>query len=50
MLDLLVSPFSLTRRRDMGQLLDRMAQDLVLRHFSPATRWRALREAVALCG
>jgi hypothetical protein len=34
----------------MGQLHDRMAQDLVLRNFSPATRWRTLREAIILCG
>jgi hypothetical protein len=34
----------------MGRLHDRMAQDLVLRNFSPATRWRALREAVILWG
>jgi hypothetical protein len=34
----------------MGHLHDRMAQDLVLRDVSPATRWRALREAVILCG
>ena len=34
----------------MGQLHDRMAQDLVLRNFSPATRWRALREVGILRG
>jgi hypothetical protein len=34
----------------MGQLHDRMAQDLLLRNFSPATRWRVFREAVILCG
>jgi hypothetical protein len=34
----------------MGQLRGRMAQDLVLRNFSRATRWRALREGVILCG
>ena len=34
----------------MGQLHDRMAQDLVLRNFGPATRWRAFREVVILCG
>jgi hypothetical protein len=34
----------------MGQLHNCMAQDLVLRDFSPATRWRVLREAVILCG
>jgi hypothetical protein len=34
----------------MRQRHDRMAQDFVLRNFSPATRWRALREAVILCG
>jgi hypothetical protein len=34
----------------MGQLHDRMAQDLVLRNFSPATRWRDLGEAVILRG
>jgi hypothetical protein len=34
----------------MGQLHDRMAQDLVVRNFSPATRWRAIRAAVILCG
>jgi hypothetical protein len=34
----------------MGQRPDRMAQDLVLPNFSPATRWRALREVVILCG
>jgi hypothetical protein len=49
-LDFLVDPFSLARRRDMGQLHDRMAQDLVLRNFSPTTRWRVFREAVILCG
>jgi hypothetical protein len=34
----------------MGQLHDRRAQDLVLRNFSLATRWRGLREVVILCG
>jgi hypothetical protein len=34
----------------MGHLYDRMAQDIVLHNFSPATRWRSLREAVILCG
>jgi hypothetical protein len=34
----------------MGQLHAHMAQDLVLRNFSSATRWRGLREAVILCG
>ena len=34
----------------MGQLHDCTAQNLVLRNFSPATRWRALREVVILCG
>jgi hypothetical protein len=34
----------------MGQLHDRMAQHVVVRSFSPATRWRALREVVILCG
>ena len=34
----------------MRQRHDRMAQDFVLRNFSPATRWRALREAAILCG
>jgi hypothetical protein len=34
----------------MGRLHDRMAQDLVLRKLSLATRWRALREAVILWG
>jgi hypothetical protein len=34
----------------MGQLHDHMAQDIVLRNFRPATRWRALQEAVILCG
>jgi hypothetical protein len=48
-LHFLLDPCFLTRRRDMGQLHDRMAQDLVLHNFSPATRWRALREAVILC-
>jgi hypothetical protein len=38
MLDFLVYPFSLTRRSDMGQLRDRMAQDLPQRSYSPATR------------
>jgi hypothetical protein len=33
----------------MRRLHDRMAQDLVMRNFSPAVRWRALREAVILC-
>jgi hypothetical protein len=46
----LVDPFSLTKRRDMGQLHDRMAQDLVLRNFRPASRWRAVREAVMVWG
>jgi hypothetical protein len=49
-LDFLVNPFALTRRCDLGQLHDRMAQDLVLRNFSPATCWRVLREVVILCG
>jgi hypothetical protein len=40
----LVYSFSLTRRRDIGQLHDRMAQDLVLRNFSQATRWLGRRE------
>jgi hypothetical protein len=34
----------------MGHLPDGMDQELVQRNFSPATRWRALREAVILCG
>jgi hypothetical protein len=34
----------------MGQLHDRTAQDIVMRNFSPATRWRVIREAVILCG
>jgi hypothetical protein len=34
----------------MGQRHDRMAQDFVLRNFSPATRWRAIPEEVILCG
>jgi hypothetical protein len=34
----------------MRQLHDRMAQDIVLRYFSPATRWRAVRKAAILCG
>jgi hypothetical protein len=34
----------------MGHLHDRMAPDLVLRNFSPATRWRVLREAVIVFG
>jgi hypothetical protein len=34
----------------MGQLRDGMAQDLGLRKFSPATRWRGRREAIILCG
>ena len=33
----------------MGQLHDHMAQDLVLRNFSPATRWRALPGAGIIC-
>jgi hypothetical protein len=49
-LDFLVNPFSLTKRPDMGKLRGRMAQDLVLRNFSRATCWRALREVVILCG
>ena len=50
MLHFLVDPFFLTRRCDTGRLHDRMARDLFLRTFGPATRWRALREAVILCG
>jgi hypothetical protein len=46
----LVNPSSLTRRPDMGQLHDQMAQELTLRNFSPAVRWRAHREVVILCG
>jgi hypothetical protein len=34
----------------MGPLHDRMAQDLVLRNVTPASRWRVFREAVILCG
>jgi hypothetical protein len=29
----------------MGQLHNRMAQDLVLRSFSPITRWRAEKDS-----
>jgi hypothetical protein len=34
----------------MGPLHARMAKDLVLRNFSPDTRWRVLREAGIICG
>jgi hypothetical protein len=34
----------------MRQLHDRMAQDLVPRNISPASRWRVFREAVILWG
>jgi hypothetical protein len=34
----------------MGQPHDRMDQELALRNVSPATRWRAIREAGILCG
>jgi hypothetical protein len=50
LLHFLVYPFSPTKQCDLGQLHDRPAQDLVLRNFRPATRWRAVREAVILCG
>jgi hypothetical protein len=33
----------------MGQLHDRIAQDLLLCNLSLATRWRALRGVVILC-